>query len=76
MGKSTISMVIFNSFLYVYQAGYTLRLQVAFQEDRLILSEWDHYRTFPPKHMHIPYANHGAGIWIPTFTPSITPFCR
>ena len=22
MGKSTISMVIFNSFLYVYQAGY------------------------------------------------------
>jgi hypothetical protein len=24
MGKSTISMAIFNSFLYVYQAGYTL----------------------------------------------------
>jgi len=22
MGKSTISMAIFNSFLYVYQAGY------------------------------------------------------
>ena len=25
MGKSTISMVIFNSFLYVYQAGYFIR---------------------------------------------------
>jgi hypothetical protein len=24
MGKSTISMAIFNSFLYVYQAGYIL----------------------------------------------------
>jgi len=23
MGKSTISMAIFNSFLFVYQAGYT-----------------------------------------------------
>ena len=25
MGKLTISMAIFNSFLYVYQAGYTCR---------------------------------------------------
>ena len=25
MGKSTISMAIFNSFLYVYQAGYFWR---------------------------------------------------
>ena len=26
MGKSTISMAIFNSFLYVYQAGYILMI--------------------------------------------------
>jgi hypothetical protein len=28
MGKSTISMAIFNSFLYVYQAGYPSILDV------------------------------------------------
>ena len=69
MGKSTISMVIFNSFLYVYQAGYTLRLQVAFQEDRLILSEWDHYRTFPPKHHAYPICEP----WCWNMNPNIYP---
>ena len=30
MGKSTISMAIVNSFLYVYQAGYPLQLSMFF----------------------------------------------
>ena len=35
MGKSTISMAIFNSFLYVYQAGYP-----HFIQDMPILPPW------------------------------------
>jgi hypothetical protein len=33
MGKLTISMAIFNSFLYVYQAGYSPHLSLSKQLD-------------------------------------------
>ena len=49
MGKSTISMAIFNSFLYVYQAGYptsiTIRIYPGVNHRRLRLE------------IHVPYAD-------------------
>ena len=40
MGKSTISMAMFNSFLYVYQAGYPID-GVNYPQSLATYSGWD-----------------------------------
>ena len=54
MGKSTISMAIFNSFLYVYQAGYhvifehvTFHMVILRQRSTCHMNSYDIYGYIP-----------------------------
>ena len=64
MGKSTISMAMFNSFLYVYQAGY-----ITYQHDIPMTLPW-RCRTVPGDFLELS-AEVGLSLAVPQLGPMI-----
>ena len=76
MGTLTISMAIFNSYLKLPEGRYHSVNIVTFFP---LWSSQSHpsnqisMLSIPLGYIHVPYANHGAGRWIPTFAQHKSP---